>query len=186
MLGLSTINKAEKEQLVSALRIIIQQNYFQYNNHYYQPSKRVAMGSPLSGTLAKLFLQYLEKSSIKHWINSKEIYFYTRYVDNILIIYDANRTTEKNIAQCFNGINTNLEFKLTVENNSCISFLDLNIQRKPDKIEIGVYRKETNTDITIHNNSNHPQEHRMAAYRFYINRLTILTITKKEKIKNGT
>jgi len=124
------------------------------------------MGSPLSGTLAKLFLQYLEKSYIKQWINSKEICFYTRYVDDILIIYDANCTTEKNIAQWFNGIDTNLKFKLTVENNSCISFLELNIQRKPDRIELGVYRKETSTGITIHNNSNHPQEHRIAAYRF--------------------
>jgi len=91
-LGLSTINRAEQEQLVSALRIILQQNYFQYNNQYYQPSNGVAMGSHLSGTLAELFLQYLEKADIKHWINSKEICFYTRYVDDILIIYDANRT----------------------------------------------------------------------------------------------
>ena len=64
---------------------------------------------------------------------------------------------KKNISQWLNGIDTNLKFKLTVENNSCISFLDLNIQRKPDKIELGVYRKEANTDITIHNNSKHPQ-----------------------------
>jgi len=35
---------------------------FKYNNQYYQLSKGVAMGSPLSGTLAELFLQYLEKS----------------------------------------------------------------------------------------------------------------------------
>ena len=183
-LRLSTINKAEQEQLVSALRIIKQQNYFQYNNQYYQPSKGVALGSPLSGNLAELFLQYLKKSYIKHWINTKELCFYTRYVDDI--IYDANRTTEKNIVQWFNGIDTKLKFKLTVENNSCISFLDLNIQRKPDKIELGVYRKETNTDKTIHNNSNLPQEHKIASYRFYINRLTTLPITKKEKIKNGT
>jgi len=106
-LGLGTINKVEQEQLVSALRIIIQQNYFQYNNQYYQPSKGVAMGSALSGTLAELFLQYLEKSYIKRWINSKEICFYTRYVDDILIIIDANRTTEENIAEWFNEIDTN-------------------------------------------------------------------------------
>jgi len=31
-IGLSTINKAEQEQLGSALRIIELQNYFQYNN----------------------------------------------------------------------------------------------------------------------------------------------------------
>jgi len=90
---------------------------------------------------------------------------------------------KKNIAQWFNGIDTNLKFKLTVENNSCISFLDLNIQRKPDKIELGVYRKEANICKTIHNNSNHPQQHKIAAYRFYINRLTTLPITKKEKEK---
>ena len=120
---------------------------------------------------------------IKHWINSKEICFYTRYVVDILIIFDANRTTEKEIAHWFNGIDTNKKFKLTVENNGCVSFLDLNIQRKPDRIELGVYRKETNTDITIHKNSNHPQEHRNAAYRFYINRLSTLPITQTEKDK---
>jgi len=141
------------------------------------------MGSHLSGTLAELFLQYLEKSYIKHWINSKEIYFYTRYVVYILIIFDANSITENKIAKWFNVIDTNMKFKYTVENKGCVSFLDLNIKRKPDRIELGVYRKETNTDITIHNNSNHPLEHRNAAYRFYINRLTTLTITKTEKGK---
>ena len=75
-----------------------------------------------------------------------------------------------------------MKIKLTVENNGCVSFLDLDIHWKPDRIELGVYRKETNTDITIQN-SNHPQEHRIAAYRFYINRLTTLPITKKEKDK---
>jgi len=93
---------------------------------------------------------------------------------------------KKILAQWFNGIDINMKFKLTVENKNCISFLNLNIQRKPDRIELGVYRKETNTDITIHKNSNHPQEHRIAAHRFYIKRLTTLTITKKRKIKNGT
>ena len=29
------------------------------------------------------------------------------------------------------------KFKLTTENNKCISFLDLSIQRKPDKITVG-------------------------------------------------
>jgi len=63
-LGLSTINRAEQEQLVFALRIIIEQNNFQYNNQYYQPSKGAVMGSTLSGTLAVLFLKYLWNSYI--------------------------------------------------------------------------------------------------------------------------
>ena len=125
----------------------------------------------------------MANSYIKHWINSKEIFFYTRYVVDILIIFDANRTTEKKNSQWFNGKDTNIKFKHTVENNGCVRFLDLNIQRKPDRTELGVYRKESNTDITIHNNSNHPQEQRNAAYKFYINRLTTLLITKTENDK---
>jgi len=76
-----------------------------------------------------------------------------------------------------------MKFKLTVENKGCVIFLDLNIQRKPDRIDLGVYRKEIKTDITIHDNSNHPLEQRNASYRFYINRLTTLTITRTEKGK---
>jgi len=66
------------------------------------------MGSPLSGTLAELFLQYLEKFYIKHWINSREIYFYTRYVDDILVIYGVNLVTEEKISRHFNDIDSNL------------------------------------------------------------------------------
>ena len=41
------------------------------------------MGSPLSGTLAELYLQRIEKEYIKQWIDSEEIYYYKRYVDDI-------------------------------------------------------------------------------------------------------
>jgi len=141
------------------------------------------MGSPLSGNMVELHLKYLDKIYIKHSINSREIYFYTRYVNDIFVIYAVNLVTEEKISQHFNEIDSNLKCKLTTENNKCISFLDFSIQRKPDKIELGIYRKETNTDITIHNNSNHSQEHKKAAYRFYINRLITLPLTQKEKDK---
>jgi len=87
----------------------------------------------------------------------------------------------KKFSQHFNDIDSNLKISLTTGNNKCISFLNLSIQRKPGKIELGVYRKERNSDITIHNNSNHPQEHKTTAYRFYINRLITLPLTQKEK-----
>jgi len=107
-LGQSTVSKEEKEQIIPILENILQQNYFQYNNLYYRLTKVVVMGSPLSGTLAELFLQYLEKFYIKHWINSREIYFYTRYVDDILVIYGVNLVTEEKISRHFNDIDSNL------------------------------------------------------------------------------
>jgi hypothetical protein len=51
----------------------------------YHPNKAVAMGSPISGTMAEIFLQYIENRHLKPLLDSKNIIFYTRYVDDILI-----------------------------------------------------------------------------------------------------
>ena len=60
----------------------------------------------------------------------------------------------------------------TPEENS-VSFLDL-VTRHKNQIEIDIYRKPTATDTTINFMSNHPTEHKMAAYRYLINRMTAL------------
>ena len=148
----------ENNQTISLLKIIMEQNYFQYNDQYFKPLKGVAMGSPLSGTLAELYLQRIEKEYIKQWIDSGEIYCYKRYVDDIIILYNNNRTQEEQILQGINHIDKNLSFKLTTEHKNSINFLDMTIYRKEKKLEIGIYRKETSTDTTIHYTSNHPLE----------------------------
>jgi len=55
-----------KEQIIRLLKVIIEQNYFQYNNQYFKPEKGIAMGSPISGTLAEIYLQLIEERYIKH------------------------------------------------------------------------------------------------------------------------
>ena len=39
----------------------------------------------------------------------------------------------------------------------------------------------TNADITIQHTSNHPQDHKVAAFTYYINRMMTLPITEKAK-----
>ena len=116
---------------------------------------------------------------IKQWCNSKKIYFYNRYVHDTLIIYDANHITEEKIIQYFHEVDTNLRFKLTLQTKKIYQFLVVNIKRNPDKIQLVIYRTETNTDITIHNNKTHTHWHNNVACTFYISRLTNLKITKK-------
>ena len=64
----------------------MEQNYFQYNNQCFKPQKGIIMGSPLSGTLAELYLQKIEKDHIKQSLDSNEISYYKRYADDIIII----------------------------------------------------------------------------------------------------
>jgi hypothetical protein len=40
------------------------------------------MGSHISSTLAEIYLQYLEETYMKHYLENKKIKYYKRYVDD--------------------------------------------------------------------------------------------------------
>jgi hypothetical protein len=52
--------------------MITNQNYFQYKEKFYKPATGVAMGSPLSGTFAEIFLQELEQNRLKQLLEGKK------------------------------------------------------------------------------------------------------------------
>jgi len=136
------------------------------------------MGSPISSTIAKIFLQHLEDIHIKQFLNTKKIIFYTRYVDNILIIYDTKRTNPNFINKYIIQIHTNKKLNPTHESNIC--FLDLLI-RKPSNLEFDIVCKATTTDTTINFLSYHPKEHKIATYSHHITRINSLPLTLKRK-----
>jgi hypothetical protein len=70
-----------------------------------------------------------------------------------------------------------LKFTPTHEHNNTINFLDLIIIRHPSKIEIDIYRKPSTNDTTINYTSNHPNEHKIAAYCYMTNRMLTLPLT---------
>jgi len=171
------------KQIMILLSIIMEQNYFQYNKQCYKPKKGTAMGSPLSGYLAEIYIQEIEETNVKHWLESKEIIYYKRYVDDIFILYNKSKTNEIQICNKINKINKHLQTKINTEKEEKIQFLDLTISRKKHNIFIDIYRKPTETDTTINYHSNHPLEQKMSAYRYHINRLNTLPINTEEKKK---
>jgi hypothetical protein len=80
-----------------------------------------------------------------------------------------------------NNIDKHSEFKLLEEENNTINYLDLSIHRNTNSIDIRIYRKPTHTDATIQFSFNHPLEHKLAAFSFYINRILTLPVTKQTK-----
>jgi hypothetical protein len=79
------------EQTLQLLETILKQNYFQYNNQLFRPVKGIAMVSPISNTIAEIYIQFLEELYVKQWSESKKILYYKRYVDDILIIQKQNK-----------------------------------------------------------------------------------------------
>jgi hypothetical protein len=121
------------------IETILGQNYFTFQNQIYQSDKGVAMDSPISGTVAKIFLQQLEKTHIKHLIDSKHLIFYARYVDDILIIYDFTFTSPTNIQHYMDTIHGHIKLNPTHETNNNVNFLDLLITRKPTSLKLDIY-----------------------------------------------
>jgi len=176
-------NDPQKTQrIIKLLKVILRQNYFTFQEQIFQPTQGVAMGSPISGLVLEIFLQH-EEIHIKHILDSKKIAYYARYVDDILIIYDSAQINKKDIDTYINRIHKNIKLNITHEEQHSINFLDLTITRNHNKLEINIYRKPTTTDTTINFLSNHPMEHRMAAYRHHIDRMHTLPLDKNKKWK---
>jgi len=93
------------------------------------------MGSPLSGPIAEIFIQHYEDTNIKHILDTKNIAFYIRYVDDILIIFDTTKIDSHTINVYINNIQKNLKFNPTHEEHNSIDYLDLTILRKHNKLE---------------------------------------------------
>jgi hypothetical protein len=73
------------------------------------------MGSPISSTIAEIFFQPYEIAFIKHIVESKIIMYYTKYVDDILIICDHTVTNPDSLTNSLNRIPKDITFKLTLE-----------------------------------------------------------------------
>jgi hypothetical protein len=99
------------------------------------------MGLPISGLIAEILLQFYENLTIKHQLENKAIIFYTRYVDDILIIYDSTKITYQQIVQQANTVHIDLTFNYTLENDNTINFLDIIIYRDSNTFIINIYRK---------------------------------------------
>jgi hypothetical protein len=175
--------KLEKPLIQQALMIlntILTQNYCQFENSFYQPEKGVTMGSPISSIVAEVFLQHYEQRLVKYCLENKRILSYYRYVD-ILIIFDSKLISIEQIHTELNSLNQCLIFKLTMEENNAIDYLDLTLTRLNNSIDINIFRKPTTTDATIHYTSKHPVEHKLAAFRYMINRANNLPLKPETK-----
>jgi hypothetical protein len=88
------------------------------------------MGSPISSITAEIFLQYYENIFLKHLLESQNIIYYTRYVDDIFIIFDNTIIDPNHLTNSMNTVHNDILFKPTQETDNQISFLDLLIIRK--------------------------------------------------------
>jgi hypothetical protein len=99
----------KQKETIHILGTILEQNYFQVDQEYYKQTDGLAMGAPTSSLLTETYIQYMEHTQLYPILVQQQIIAYYRYVDDILIIYDQNRT---NIV--IGSINRSTERKLAL------------------------------------------------------------------------
>ena len=83
------------------------------------------MGSPISSTLAEIFIHYIEQTHILNQQNNKYAYkiiYWYRYVDDIILLYNGDNKQTKQL-------HPKLNFSLETEVNNSTNFLDLTITK---------------------------------------------------------
>jgi hypothetical protein len=103
-----------------------------------------------------------------------------RYIDDIIIYVF---TTAKQILIDHDNLYKNMKYALEVECDNKINVLDLTQYRKDNNIDLGIFHKPTQTDMTIHYTSRHPEEHKIAAFNYILERIKNLPITVSEQHK---
>src|SRR5436190_8870355 len=101
------------------------------------------MGSPLSGILSNIYLNFIENEYIFSQKNKykDKIVLYFRYVDDTLLLFDGNNRQLCLLLNYLNGITPKLKFTLENEVEHRINFLDLTITKMNNRFDFNIYRK---------------------------------------------
>lgn len=126
-------------------------NYFHFGDDYFLQIRGVAMGSVFVPSVANLFVYNLEMNTIldsgsnPFFVN---IIWYKRYLDDIFWVF-----SDKNALPDF--MNWTIKFSHQ-SSEQAISFLDMVVYKKNNKLAVRVFRKPTDKNTSLHFNLNHP------------------------------
>jgi hypothetical protein len=111
----------------------------------------LGMRNPLSPFVANVFMSFMER---KLSSSKKLLRIWHRYVDDITVVIRKGSLLETlNI----NSYHSSIKFTSELDTHDALSFLELNIERdrKSEKINFKIYRKPNSTNNFINNRSFH-------------------------------
>jgi hypothetical protein len=111
----------EQKIYMDILRNLINFNTFQADNKFFLQKIGLPMGHPLSGTLANIYLGYMEKNVIL----KPEILCFMRYMDDAFLVTNFQ---EQNLLEFINELSNQYQLKVTAFHSDMkIDFLDMSI-----------------------------------------------------------
>ena len=130
---------------------ILNNMYFRFEDRTYKQVRGLAMGSRLSGLLATVFMDSLERLVV----NSHQIPFYRRYVDDTLILARDGQHAQE-IFNAFSLAHPAIKFEMEQAKGGTLYLLDVSVSISGGRLKVGFYQKESKSDIFVHKFSSLP------------------------------
>ena len=137
---------------------------FMFDDTIYEQKDGVSMGASLGPVLANIIMTELEIKVVDKMIQNGRIKFYSRYVDDTLLLVKPDDVDE--ILQEFNNFHKNIQFTVDKFENCVPHFLDLEVHRDG----LSIYRKDTHTAQFVHYDSYTKWNHKIAWIRSLVSR----------------
>ncbi|XP_043920360.1 ATP-dependent RNA helicase DHX29 [Protopterus annectens] len=144
--------------ITELLDIVLSSNFFVFGKEFYIQKQGVAMGSPCGAIVANLFMAHWERKFVlNHPLWKNRICFYTRFLDDIFILFKGNEEEARLLIEYFNSTTTFLRF--TSKFDTCeIDYLDVKLKKDIRNLRFisSIYRKDTYINSFLHYTSAHP------------------------------
>ena len=153
-----TYNGWKRLDLKRALDHCLKDVTFIFQGTMYRQIDGIAMGSPLSSTLADIFINKVFEPLITRdndydiTFGTYILRFFTRYADDILACFNSE-SEAISFLEYLNSLHPSLKFKIELEQLDKLPFLDILIIKSNSSIVTTVYRKPTHSGVLTHFNS---------------------------------
>ena len=140
------------DTIVRLAELVLTLNTFEFNDQFYRQVKGVAMGTKMDPSFANLFLGFVEKNFLEHYMGPKPS-LYIRYIDDIFLLSTMTEDDLRHFIDAFCNFHPAVEFTFDIAKK--VNFLDISLSIESFGISTSVYYKSTDSHLYLDYQSNH-------------------------------
>ena len=114
------------EILTELIEIVLKNNVFEFNNHYYLQIQGTAMGTKMAPAYANLFMGKLEEKLRE--LGKPHIMLWKRFIDDIFVVWTGSASEFTTYMNTINQIHRTIKFTYDVSETE-LTFLDVTLYK---------------------------------------------------------
>ena len=132
---------------VKLIELCVNNNYFAFSNKFYKQTFGVAMGSPFSPVLAKIYMEYFESI---HLTSTGMVPCFGFGMWTVFFGLWDGRDDFQFFPDSINSLAPIINFMIEWEENNSLPLLDVTVHRNLSHFQFSIYLKPTHSGMFLH------------------------------------